>query len=268
MATTGLVLLIACANLANLLLARASVREREIGVRLAIGASRGRLVRQLLAESLLLAVAGAALGAALAQALSRGLIAFITTENSPLFVGLGVDWRLLGFTAALAMTTCLLFGLVPALRATHLSPSEAIRTGGRSMSAGRERISLRRGLVATQVALSLVLLVGALLFVRSLHNLMTTDAGFKPEGILTVGLDFSRGQYPKERRQSLFRELQDRLAGRPGVLSAAQVWFTPVSGIGVEQRYRARRRDGRRRAASRRTSTVWAQATSAPWGRT
>jgi len=232
MATTGLVLLIACANLANLLLARASVREREIGVRLAIGASRWRLVRQLLIESLLLAAAGAALGTALAQALSRGLVAFISTPTDPLFVGLGVDWRILGFTALLAVVTCLLFGLVPALRATHLAPASAIRTGGRSVTSGRERFSLRRALVATQVALSLVLLVGALLFVRSLRNLLTTDPGFKAEGVLTVSLDFSRGQYPKERRQQLYRELRDRLASRPGVVSAAQVWFTPVSGSG------------------------------------
>jgi putative ABC transport system permease protein len=232
MATTGLVLLIACANLANLLLARASVREREIAVRLAIGASRWRLVRQLLAESLLLAVAGAALGAGLAQALSRGLVAFISRAGSPLFVGLNMDWRVLGFSAALAMLTCLLFGLAPAMRATHLSPAAAIRSGGRSMTAGRERFSLRRALVATQVALSLVLLVGALLFVRSLNNLLTTDAGFKAEGVLAVGLDFARAQYPKERRQSVYRELHDRLAALPGVVSAAQVWFTPVSGSG------------------------------------
>ena len=232
MATTGLVLLIACANLANLLLARASVREREIAVRLAIGASRWRLVRQLLAESLLLAVAGAALGAGLAQALSRGLVAFISRAGSPLFVGLDMDWRVLGFSAALAMLTCLLFGLAPAMRATHLSPAAAIRSGGRSMTAGRERFSLRRALVATQVALSLVLLVGALLFVRSLNNLITTDAGFKAEGVLAVGLDFALAQYPKERRQAVYRELHNRLAALPGVVSTAQVWFTPVSGSG------------------------------------
>jgi putative ABC transport system permease protein len=232
MATTGLVLLIACANLANLLLARASVREREIAVRLAIGASRWRLVRQLLAESLLLAVAGAALGAVLAQALSRGLVAFISTADNALFVGLAPDRGVFLFTAALAMLTCLLFGLAPALRATHLAPATAIRAGGRSMTAGRERFSLRRALVATQVALSLVLLVGALLFVRSLRNLLTTDAGFKAEGVLAVGMDFGRAQFPKERRQAVYRDLHDRLAALPGVVSAAQVFFTPVSGSG------------------------------------
>jgi putative ABC transport system permease protein len=232
MATTGLVLLIACANLANLLLARASVREREIAVRLAIGASRWRLVRQLLVESLLLAITGAALGAGLAQALSRALIAFMSTANSPLFVGLNMDWRILGFTATLAMLTCLLFGLLPAMRATHMSPASAIRSGGRSMTAGRERFSLRRGLVSTQVALSLVLLVGALLFVRSLRNLLMTDAGFRAEGVLTVSLDFSKAQYPKARRPAVFGELYNQLSTRPGVVSAAQVWFTPVSGSG------------------------------------
>jgi putative ABC transport system permease protein len=232
MATTGLVLLIACANLANLLLARASVRQREIAVRLALGASRWRLVRQLLVESLLLAIAAAALGAVLAQALSRGLVAFMSTANNPLFVGLNFDWRILGFTAALAMVTCVLFGLVPALRATRLSPASAIRTGGRSMTAGRERFSLRRTLVVTQVALSVVLLAGAMLFVRSLRNLLTTEAGFNAEGVLTVSTDFSRANYPKERRLAVYRDLYDRLSTRPGVVSAAQVWFTPVSGSG------------------------------------
>jgi predicted permease len=232
MATTGLVLLIACANLANLLLARATVREPEIAVRLAIGASRWRLVRQLLAESLLLAIAGAVLGAGLALALSRALVMFISTSETPLFVGLALDWRVLGFTAALAVLTCLLFGLLPALRATYLSPVSAMRSGGRSVTAGRERFSLRRALVATQVALSLVLLVGALLFVRSLHNLLTTDAGFQPEGVLTVNIDFTRAQYPKERRLIVYRELSDRLSTVPGVVSVAQVGFTPVSGSG------------------------------------
>jgi len=232
MATTGLVLLIACANLANLLLARASVREREIALRLALGASRWRLVRQLLAESLLLAIAGTALGAMLAQVLSRGLLAFLTTPNNSLFVELGLDWRVLGFAATLAVSTCLLFGLMPALRATHLAPAAPIRAGGRSMTAGRERFSLRRSLVATQVALSLVLLVGSLLFVRSLHNLLTTDAGFAAEGVLAVNADFARAHYPKERRLAVYRELHEHLSALPGVISAAQVWFTPMSGSG------------------------------------
>jgi predicted permease len=189
-------------------------------------------VRQLLVESLLLAVAAAALGALLAQALSRGLIAYMSTSDNTLAVGLGLDWRVLGFTAALALLTCVLFGLAPALRATRLAPSSAIRTGGRGATAGRERFSLRRMLVATQVALSLVLLVSALLFVRSLRNVLATEAGFNAEGVLSVSIDFSRAQFPKERRQALYKELHDRLAAQPGVVSAAQVLFTPVSGSG------------------------------------
>lgn len=251
MAITGLVLLIACANLANLLLARASVRETEIAVRLAVGASRWRLVRQLLSESMLLAVAGTVLGVVLAEALSRGLLAFISTRDSPLYVGLSLDWGVLGFTAALAVLTCLLFGLAPALRATRLSPSAAMRAGGRGSTAGRERFSLRRSLVSLQVALSLVLLVGALLFVRSLQNLLTTQAGFNAEGILTVNLDFAQAQYPKEQRQEVYRQLHDRLAALPGVVSAAQVWFTPVSGSGWNNDVGP---DGSRAAASGKQS--------------
>ena len=230
LATTGLVLLIACANLANLLLARASVREREIAVRTALGASRGRLVRQLLSESLLLAVAGAAFGAALAQAMSRGLIAFLSTSSNPVFVNIGVDARIFGFTSLLALATCVLFGLLPAMRATRIAPWAAIRSGGRGTTAGRERFGLRRALVSTQVALSLVLLVGALLFIRSLQKLATADAGFRAEGVLTVNANFPSVQYTKERLPMVHRELLDKLSTVPGIVSAAQVNFTPVSG--------------------------------------
>ena len=238
MAITGLVLLIACANLANLLLARASVREREMAIRLAVGASRARVIRQLLAESLLLAVMGSVLGAMLAHALSTGLIAFLNTSNRPLFVGLHLDWRVLGFTSALAVGTCLLFGLLPAFRATELAPAAAIRGGGRSLTTGREGFSLRRMLVATQVALSLVLLVGALLFVRSLGNLMSVDPGFQPEGVITVNLDYRRPQYSLERRPVVNRELLQKLSSRPGVISAAQVLLTPISGGGWDSSVR------------------------------
>jgi putative ABC transport system permease protein len=234
LATTGVVLLIACANLANLLLARASVREREVAVRLAIGASRARLVRQLLAESLLLALTGSALGVALAQVLSRALVAFLSTPDNPLFVGLWVDMRVLAFTAVLAVCTCILFGLAPALRATQMTPAAAMRAGGRGTTAGRERFGLRRGLAATQIALSLVLLVGALLFVRSLHNLSVVDAGFRPEGVLAINLDLRQAGYTKERRPVMYRELLQHLTARPSVLSAAQVLLTPVSGGGLD----------------------------------
>lgn len=229
---TGLVLLIACANLANLLLARATVREPEIAVRLAMGASRWRVVRQLLSESLILAVSGAVLGVFVAYALSRGLIALLETPDTPAFLSLSWDWRVFAFTAGLAVGTCLLFGLVPALRSTVLSPAAAMRGSGRTATAGRERFGLRRALVTGQVGLSLLLLVGALLFVRSFHKLLTTDAGFKPDAVLAVAIDFSRVSYPEAQRLSVYRNLTERLAAIPGVVSAAQVGFSPVSGSG------------------------------------
>jgi predicted permease len=232
LATTGLVLLIACANLANLLLARASVREREIAVRQAIGASRGRLIAQLLSERLLLAVSGALLGALIAQSLSSGLVAFLSTPRDPLFVGLGMDLRVLGFTAAIAIITCLLFGLLPAVRATRIQPASAMRGSGRGVTAGRERFGLRRALVVAQVALSLVLVVGAMLFVRSLQKLLAVDMGFRPDGLITVSLDLRGPGFDKQRLPVVYDELLKHIQSRPGVVSAAQVSFTPVSGSG------------------------------------
>jgi putative ABC transport system permease protein len=230
MAIAGLVLLIACANLANLMLARASAREREIAVRLAIGASRGRLIRQLLAESVLLAVAGAALGAALAQAVSRALVSFLATEGNPVFVDLDSNWRVLSFTAGLAILTCILFGLTPALRATSVAPGAAMKSSGRGLTADRERFGLRRVLVVSQMALSLVLLVGALLFVRSFRNLITLDTGFRQDGILITNLGAQNLGVPVERRAAFYRDLLDRLRAAPGVESAAEAAMVPGTG--------------------------------------
>ena len=242
LATSAFVLLIACANIANLLLARGRVREREIAIRLAIGASRGRLVRQLLIESLLLAAAGTLAGILLARSLSRALVTFISNPADPLALELPVDWRLLGFAAGLALATCLLFGLLPALRATHLAPAGSLRGGGRTMSGGRERLSLRRTLVVGQVALSLMLLVGALLFSRSLRNLLTTDPGFQAEGIYAVELDLARADIPPERRPEVFRALHASLSALPGVQSAAQARFAPVERPVLEPGHRTRQR--------------------------
>src|SRR5262249_20071617 len=185
------VLLIACANLANLMLARASAREREVAVRLALGASRGRMVRQLLSESALLAISGAILGGFLASGLSHFLIAFISSPDNPIFLDMPTDWRVLGFAAGLAILTTVLFGLAPALRVGSVPPGSVLKTGGRGMSAGRERFRLQRVLVASQVALSLVLLAGALLFARSLQNLMTRNLGFQQNGVLVTNVDFT-----------------------------------------------------------------------------
>jgi predicted permease len=228
----GLALLIACANLANLMLARASTREREMAIRLAIGANRARLIRQLLAESLLLALAGAVAGAVLASFLSRYLVSFLTTKNNPLFVDLGADWRVFGFMAGLAILTCILFGLTPALRASHTVPASAMRASGRGLTADRGRFGLRRMLVISQVALSLVLLVGALLFVGSLRNLNTLDPGFRENGLLITGIDISRINFPPARRAVLYQELLNRMRAIPGVEGAASTNIVIISGGG------------------------------------
>ncbi|HKT46571.1 MAG TPA: ABC transporter permease [Candidatus Acidoferrales bacterium] len=230
LAIAGLVLLIACANLANLMLARASARTREIGVRLALGASRLRLLRQMLVESLVLSAIGAALGVGLAQALSRLLLAFLSTTDSPLAMNLGPDWRVLAFTAGLAVLTCLLFGMAPGLRSARVAPVTVLKTAGRGMTSGRERFGLRRVLVVTQVALSLVLLVGALLFVRTLRNLLTIDPGFRSEGVIVASIDLTRLNIAKGERQEFKRELLEKVRAVPGVESAADTRGVPLSG--------------------------------------
>lgn len=232
LAIAGLVLLIACSNLANLMLARASTREREMAVRLAIGADRGRLIRQLLIESLTLAFTGALAGAFVAQLLSKYLVSFLSTADNPLFMELTPDWRLFAFTAGLAIVTCILFGLAPALRATRTDPASAMKAAGRSVTADRQRFGMRRALVVSQVALSLVLLVGALLFVRSLRNLLTLDAGFREDGLLITGIDISRLNYAPVRRAVLFRDLLANVRNTPGVEDAASASIVQVSGDG------------------------------------
>ena len=228
----GLVLLIACSNLANLMLARASAREREMAVRLAIGANRGRLIRQLLIESFALTFCGAATGALLAQFLTSYLVSFLSTPGNPLFLQLTLDWRVLAFTAVLAVLTCVLFGLTPALRATRTDPATAMKATSRSVTVDRQRFGMRRVLVVTQVALSLVLLVGALLFVRSLRNLLTLDAGFSRDGKIIIDLDASRTDFTPERRSVLYRDLLEAFRRSSGVRDAASANIVPISGNG------------------------------------
>jgi putative ABC transport system permease protein len=229
-AIAGVVLLIACANLANLLLARATIREREMAVRQAIGASRRRLVRQLLVESLLLALMGAGLGIVLAVNLSRALISFLTTTQDTVFLELQLDWPLLAFAALLGILTSILFGLAPALRGTQLAPAAAIRTGGRGATQNREGYRLQRALVSAQVALSLVLLFAALLFVRTFRNLAYQNPGFRGAGVLQVDVDVRRTGFPPERLPALRRELLERLAATAGVDAAAEAEAFPLSG--------------------------------------
>jgi putative ABC transport system permease protein len=236
LATTGLVLVIACANLANLMLARATAREREIAVRLAIGASRGRVVRQLLAESFLLSAIGGVGGLLVAKWLSRFLVALLTTDSNRMFVDLATDWRIFAFTGVLALATCVIFGLTPAIRATSTEPGAAMKAGSRGSTDTRERFGLRRSLVVVQVALSLVLVVGALMFVRSLRNLLVLDAGFRQDGILIASLDLRGGNIPEGIRRQTFSDLVTRVRALPGVDAASEAFIVPVSGSGWNNR--------------------------------
>jgi predicted permease len=239
LATAGLVLLITCANLANLLLARGNGRQREVAVRLALGASRGRLVCQFLMESVLLSLLGAISGALLARLLARSLVTFLSTGNDPLFLNLSVDWPVLAFLTGLTALTCILFGLIPAVRATRTAPIAAMKSGGRGLAGSRERLGLRRALVVSQVALSLVLLVSALLFTRTLVNLITADAGFNAGGVYDVRVDFGRFTHLAEQRPELFRQVLERLRSADGVASAAEARIVPITGGGWNEFVRA-----------------------------
>src|SRR5713101_2767157 len=228
--TTGLVLLIACANLANLMLVRASTRAREMAVRLALGASRWRLIRQLLSEGLLLAAGGALLGIVLAGVFSRSLIRFLSTEGDTIRLDLSMDWRVLLFTGLIAIATCVIFGLVPAFRSSRADPGLALKSGSRGSTAGPERFSFQRLLVVSQLAVSVVLLVGALLFVRSFWNLVKLDPGFRERGILIAVLDFRRLTFSPERNTEFIRELLTETRTVPQAESAATSTHIPLNG--------------------------------------
>ena len=229
LAIAGLVLLIACANLANLMLARASARQSEIAIRLSLGASRWRVIRQLLSESMLLAVFGCALGALLAQFLSRYLIiSFGNSQDSP-FLDLSLDWRTFGFMVALAVLSCLLFGLVPALRATRSSPGAAMKADGRGMTSTHERFGLQRILVVSQIALSLILVLTSLLFIRSFTKLMSLDPGFREDGILVVGVDIT-DPATKKKPMVVYDRMLEQLRHSPGIDHAARIQNAPLSG--------------------------------------
>jgi predicted permease len=230
LATAAVVLVIACVNLANLMLARASAREREFAIRLGLGASRSRITRQLLVESLLLAGIGAACGSFLARVLSRSLVSFLDTDRGTIALDLATDWRVLAFTVTAAILTCVLFGLAPALRATRVSPSVVIRSLGRGLTATRERFALRRALVTLQIALSLLLLAVALLFTRTLTNLLAVDPGFAQDGVIVMTVDLRRLKVPIPQRHALRAEILSSVRGTAGVQSAAEVSIVPVSG--------------------------------------
>src|SRR6267378_1423125 len=227
---TAMVLLIACANLANLMLVRASTREREMAVRLALGASRWRLIRQLLSEGLLLAAGGAVLGIVLAGIFSRSLVRFLSTEGDAIRLDLTMDWRVLLFTGLIAIFTCVIFGLVPAFRSSRADPGLALKSGSRGSTSGPERFSFQRLLVVSQLAVSVVLLVGALLFVRSFWNLVKLDPGFRERGILIAVLDFRRLTFSPERNTEFIRGLLNETRTVPQVESAATSTHIPLNG--------------------------------------
>lgn len=227
---TGLVLLIACANLANLMLARASARQREIAVRMALGATRTRLLRQLLLESGLLALFGAFLGIALAQVFSRLLIRVLASADENLALSVHTDWRVLFFTSGIAVLTCTVFGTLPAFRAAKADPIHALKTGDAHATGHRERYSMQRLMVVLQVAVSMVLLVTALLFVRSFRNLMTVDPGMRENGITLGGFMYPTSTITPDHFEDFKHLLVDEVRSIPGVSNAAIVTMPPLSG--------------------------------------
>ncbi len=230
LAITGLVLLIACANLANLMLARASTRQREIALRMALGATRRRLLRQFLIESGLLAIIGAILGVALAQPLSRLLVASLSTSNSPIQLSIVTDWRVLLFAAIVAIFTCIVFGTFPALRSSSADPITSLKSGARSVTGSRERFSVQRSMVVAQIALSMVLLVAALLFVRSYRKLMTFNPGMRESGITMGFFYFNLIHAQQEDPADFKRDLVDLVRSVPGIQNAAGTTLTPLTG--------------------------------------
>ena len=229
LAVTGLVLLIACANLANLMLARASVRQRELAIRMALGASRGRLLRQMLIESGLLAVCGAGLGVGLAQPLSRLLVASLGTSQSSIHLDVETDWRVLLFAAAVAVATCVVFGTLPALRSAGADPLTSMKSGERGTTGGRERFSVQRLMVVIQIAVSMVLLVGALLFVHSYRNLVTLDPGMRESGI-SYGFFGFGSMHIKPENDAVFKDrLVEEVRSLPGVENVAATTNIPLS---------------------------------------
>ncbi|HSO76295.1 MAG TPA: ABC transporter permease [Blastocatellia bacterium] len=232
MAVVGLVMLIACSNVAGLLLARAAERQQEIGIRLALGAARGRLIGQLLIESLLLAFLGGAVGLALAPLLTRALGSIQQSGGLPSPVDFPIDQRVLGFTLLLSLLTGVVFGLAPALSASRPDLMKIIKGGPAEGKTGRTR--LRSFFVAAQMALSLVLLVTAGLFIRSLQNAQRIDVGFKTEQQLLLAFDLSMQGYSRERGEAFSRQLEQRVTSLPGVQSVALASSLPL-GRGSDQ---------------------------------
>jgi predicted permease len=228
----GLVLLIACANVASMLLARAVTRRREFAVRLALGAGHARVIRQLLTESVLLGLGGGAAGLLLAFWLGDILAALLSLVQGSIRIDLRPDYRVLGFTTAMSFVTTLLFGLLPALRATQLELSPALKEDPRSLSSSKRRLRTGRTLVVSQVALSIVLAFVSVLFVRTLQKLETLDPGFNRENVLLFSVDPTPGGYKGAHVADLYRRVLERLSATPGVRTASLSAITPIWGGG------------------------------------
>jgi len=226
----GLVLTIACANMANLLLAQSIARRKEMAVRLSLGASRGQLVRQLLVESLMLSLMGAAAGLALAIWGSRAIVLLISTRTSAVTLDLAMDWRVFAFTAGIGVLTGLLFGVAPAFRGTALTLADALRDHSRGVVSGGGRPNLGHALVALQVALSFVLVFGSILFVRTLVSLTTQPVGFDASHVLLASVDVRRTGVDADGRLPMFNRIRETVAATTGVEAAATAFVTPVMG--------------------------------------
>ena len=221
MGTVVGVLLIACANVASLLIARATSRQKEFAVRLALGAGRGRIVSQLLAESVLLAGLGGVLGLGVARWTSGFLLAYLPTGETPHVISGALDWRILAFNFALALATGVFFGLVPALRSTRPTLAPTLKDQVGTVVGGGSGLRFRKALVVCQVMLSVLLLIGAGLFIRSLQNLHLTDLGMRADNLLTFNIDPSIGGYSPDRTQQFYQQLLDRMKTQAGVSGIA-----------------------------------------------
>jgi predicted permease len=228
LAAVALLLLVACANLANLFLVRGSARRREIGLRAALGGTRRRIVMQLAAEAAILAVIGGALGLLAAQMLVRGLIA-IGPAALPRIAEIEIDWQVAFFTLGVSLAACLLFGLVPAIQASRGDLLDALKGGGRAVSAAGGR--LRSVLIFAEVALSTLLLITAALLARSFQEVTSVDPGFRASGVLTVRLSLPRARYNNRAAiENFYQQVQPRIAALPGVRAAAAANVVPMNG--------------------------------------
>jgi predicted permease len=230
MAVVGLVLLIACANIASLMMARAAARRKEIALRQALGATRFRLIRQLLTECILLSLAGALVGTLFAGWGTALLVRYISTANNAVFLDLSPDGRVLGFTATVAVLTGILFGVLPAILSTRVSLTAAMKGSQAIVSERPASFRSRQSIVASQMALSLVLLVAAGLFLRSFAKLATLDVGFDRKNVLLVGTNLKTAKVPPDQQLSTDEAIESRLRALPGVVSVARSVMTPISG--------------------------------------